>query len=78
MKIDLSQASTAKGIALVSATGFALATGNTELLSAAISAEGVQYGGIIGTAVPLALGAWETFRDEKKDGRLSNPYRSRR
>ncbi|NAW64514.1 hypothetical protein CAG72_04720 [Photobacterium halotolerans] len=78
MKIDLSQASTAKGIALVSATGFALATGNTELLTAAISAEGVQYGGIIGTVVPAALGVWETFRDEKKNGGISDFNRSRR
>ena len=61
--IDLDQPSTKKGVALVGA-GIALAAGHPELLTASVTAEGVQYGGIVGTAVPVLLGLWETFRKE--------------
>jgi len=61
--LDLSQASTKKGLALV-ASGVALAMGHPELLTAAITNTGVHYGGLIGTAFPVALGLWETLRDE--------------
>ncbi len=44
--------------------GIALAAGRSEQLTASVTAEGVQYGGIVGTAVPLLLGLWETFRRE--------------
>ena len=61
LNIDLDQPSTKKGLALLGA-GVALATGHPELITASITAEGVQYGG--GTAIPVAMGLWETFRDE--------------
>lgn len=61
--IDLDQPSTKKGVALVGA-GIALAAGHPELLTASVTADGVHYGGIIGTAVPVLLGLWETFRKE--------------
>lgn len=61
--IDLDQPSTKKGLALIGA-GAALAAGHPELITASVTAEGVQYGGLIGTALPLVLGLWETFRKE--------------
>ncbi|EPF7978814.1 hypothetical protein ACSVUT_004615 [Vibrio harveyi] len=63
MKIDLKQPSTKKGIALLGA-GIALATGHPELLTASVTPEGVQVGGLIGVAAPMLLGLWETIRDE--------------
>nr|AKN36572.1 hypothetical protein [Vibrio tasmaniensis] len=63
--IDLEQPSTKKGIALVGA-GVALAAGHPELLTATVTDAGVQYGGLIGTVVPLAMGLWEAFRNEFK------------
>lgn len=63
--IDLDQPSTKKGIALLGA-GVALATGHPELLTASVTAEGVQYGGIIGTTLPILLGTWEMIRNEFK------------
>ncbi|MGI2788866.1 hypothetical protein [Vibrio fluvialis] len=61
--IDLDQPSTKKGLALIGA-GAALAVGHPELITASVTAEGVQYGGLIGTALPVVLGLWETFRKE--------------
>jgi hypothetical protein len=63
MKIDLKQASTKKGLALIGA-GVALATGHPELLTACVTAEGMQLGGLIGVVSPLLLGFWEVIRDE--------------
>lgn len=60
---DLDQPSTKKGIALLGA-GVALATGHPELITASITAEGGQYGGIISTTIPVVMGLWETFRNE--------------
>lgn len=65
LNIDLSQPSTQKGLALVGA-GVALAAGHPELLTATVTDAGVQYGGLIGTFVPLAVGLWETLRNEFK------------
>ncbi|EKO3870540.1 hypothetical protein P0E20_004547 [Vibrio harveyi] len=65
MKIDLKQLSTKKGLALVGA-GIALTAGHPELLTASVSETGVQYGGLLGTLVPLAIGLWETLRNENK------------
>ncbi|WP_172571305.1 hypothetical protein [Vibrio fluvialis] len=61
--IDLDQPSTKKGLALIGA-GAALAAGHPELITASVTVEGVQYGGLIGTALPVVLGLWETFRKE--------------
>lgn len=63
--INLDEPSTKKGLALVGA-GAALVAGHPELLTASVTAEGVQYGGIIGATVPFALGLWETIRKEFK------------
>ena len=65
MKIDLNQPSTKKGLALIGA-GVALATGHPELLTASVTSEGVQMGGVIGVVAPLLLGLWEAIRDEFK------------
>ncbi|MDN4693369.1 hypothetical protein QYZ44_12000 [Vibrio parahaemolyticus] len=46
--------------------GIALATGHPELLTASVTPEGVQMGGLIGVAAPMLLGLWETIRDEFK------------
>ncbi|ELS8947695.1 hypothetical protein R6G67_001842 [Vibrio fluvialis] len=61
--IDLNQPSTKKGLALIGA-GAALAAGHPELITASVTADGIQYGGLIGTALPVLLGLWETFRKE--------------
>ncbi|ARC94920.1 hypothetical protein B6A42_25990 (plasmid) [Vibrio coralliilyticus] len=61
--ININEPSTKKGIALIG-SGAALAMGHPELLTASITESGVQYGGLIGTAVPVALGIWETIRKE--------------
>ncbi len=61
--IDLTQPSTKKGVALIGA-GIALAAGHPEIITASVTTEGVEYGGIVGTAVPVLLGLWETFRKE--------------
>lgn len=63
--IDLDQPSTKKGLALVGA-GAALVSGHPELITASITAEGVQYGGIIGASAPIVFGLWETLRNEFK------------
>ena len=63
LSIDLEQPSTKKGLALVSA-GVALAIGHPELITASVTPEGVEYGGIVGTALPIALGLGETIRKE--------------
>lgn len=59
----LKQPSTKKGIALLGA-GAALAVGHPELLTASINGDGVQWGGIVGAAVPVLVGLWETVRNE--------------
>ncbi|ANW25820.1 hypothetical protein BA953_16620 [Vibrio coralliilyticus] len=61
--INIDEPSTKKGIALIG-SGAALAMGHPELLHASITESGVQHGGLIGTAVPVALGIWETIRKE--------------
>ncbi|SHO54483.1 hypothetical protein [Vibrio quintilis] len=65
LSIDISQPSTQKGLALLGA-GAALAMGHPDLLTASVTDSGVQYGGIIGTTVPVLLGLWETLRNEFK------------
>jgi hypothetical protein len=63
MKIDLKQASTKKGLALIGA-GVALATGHPELLTAEFTSDGIQVGGLLGIAMPVLIGVLETFRRE--------------
>jgi hypothetical protein len=60
------QPSTKKGLALVGA-GLALAAGHPELISASVTPEGVQYGGIVGASVPFLIGTYEMLRNEFKD-----------
>lgn len=66
LKQWFNQPSTKKGLALVGA-GAALAVGHPELITASVTPEGVQYGGLIGTAAPILLGIWEMLRDEFND-----------
>lgn len=61
----IKQPSTKKGLALLGA-GAALAMGHPELLTASVTDTGVQYGGLIGTAIPVLLGLWEVVRKEFK------------
>ena len=65
LNIDLEQPSTKKGIALVGA-GAAAIVGHPEIITATVNDTGVQFGGLLGTLVPIALGLWETLRDEVK------------
>ena len=59
------QPSTKKGLALLGA-GAALVAGHPELITASVSADGVQFGGIIGASAPIVFGLWETLRNEFK------------
>ncbi|MGX1923937.1 hypothetical protein ACUALS_01705 [Vibrio sp. NH-7] len=61
----IKQPSTYKGAALIAA-GVAAASGRPELLTVSVSESGASYGGLIGTLVPMALGLWETLRNESK------------
>ena len=63
--IDLDQPSTKKGLALLGA-GAALVAGHPELITASVSADGIQFGGIIGASAPIVFGLWETLRNEFK------------
>ena len=65
LKSIIKQPSTYKGAALIAA-GLATAVGKPELLTATLSESDVSYGGLIGTLVPVALGLWETLRNEFK------------
>ncbi|MEZ8246369.1 hypothetical protein [Vibrio splendidus] len=65
LSIDIGLSSTKKGLALLGA-GAALVAGHPELLTASVSETGVQYGGLLGTLVPLAIGLWETLRNESE------------
>lgn len=61
----MNEPSTKKGLALLGA-GAALALGHPELITASVTDAGVQYGGLIGTAIPVLLGLWEVVRKEFK------------
>ncbi|MGF1747716.1 hypothetical protein [Vibrio cionasavignyae] len=63
--IDFSQPSTQKGLVLLGSAA-ALFTGRPELLTASVTPDGIQAGGIIGAAAPVVIGLWETIRNEFK------------
>ncbi len=65
LSIDIGLSSTKKGLALLGA-GAALVAGHPELITASVSADGVQFGGIIGASAPIVFGLWETLRNEFK------------
>ncbi|SEF98416.1 hypothetical protein [Vibrio hangzhouensis] len=65
MKIDFTQPSTKKGLVLIGAAT-AMMAGRPELLTATVTEQGVQAGGLIGTTVPVVLGLWEVLRNEFK------------
>ena len=65
LSIDIGWSSTKKGLALLGA-GAALVAGHPELITASVSADGVQFGGIIGASAPIVFGLWETLRNEFK------------
>ncbi|WP_281251971.1 hypothetical protein [Vibrio salilacus] len=43
-----------------------MASKHPELITASVSADGVQFGGIIGVSAPIVFGLWETLRNEFK------------
>ncbi|MFA0088254.1 hypothetical protein AB4405_21435 [Vibrio sp. 10N.261.51.F12] len=63
--MDFSQPSTQKGLVLLGSAA-ALFAGRPELLTATVTQDGVQAGGIIGAAAPVVIGLWETIRNEFK------------
>ncbi|MEZ8060886.1 hypothetical protein [Vibrio splendidus] len=65
LSIDIGLSSTKKGLALLGA-GAALVAGHPELVTASVSADGVQFGGIIGVSALIVFGLWETLRNEFK------------
>lgn len=56
--IDIGLSSAKKGLALLGA-GAVLISGHQELITASVSADGVQFGGIIGASAPIVFGLWE-------------------
>ncbi|MGF1748242.1 hypothetical protein [Vibrio cionasavignyae] len=65
MNIDLNQPSTKKGIVLLGAAA-AMLSGHPELLTASVTPDGIQAGGILGATVPIFMGLWEVIRNEFK------------
>lgn len=69
MKKLLKQASTWRGLALLAGSAASI-FGYGDLFSASVTSEGVQMGGAVGSALafgaPLAIGLYETVRDEVK------------
>ncbi len=65
LSIDIGLSSTKKGLALLGA-GAVLISGHPELITASVSADGVQFGGIIGASASIVFGLWETLRNEFK------------
>ena len=65
LSIDIGLSSTKKGLALIGA-GAALVASHPDLITASVSADGVQFGGIIGASAPIVFGLWETLRNEFK------------
>ena len=65
LKKQWEQPSTKKGIGLIAA-GATLAIGHPQLITASVTEAGIQWGGVIGTTVPMLIGAWETVRNEWK------------
>ncbi|EAQ52144.1 hypothetical protein MED222_17493 [Vibrio sp. MED222] len=63
--IDIGLSSAKKGLVL-SGAGAVLAAGHPEVITASVSADGVQFGGIIGASAPIVFGLWETLRNEFK------------
>ncbi|PMN06240.1 hypothetical protein BCT41_06955 [Vibrio splendidus] len=57
--------STKKGLALLGARA-ALVAGHPELVTASVSADDAQFGGIIGASAPIVFGLWEPLRNEFK------------
>ncbi|PTO51335.1 hypothetical protein CWN94_21900 [Vibrio splendidus] len=57
--------STKKGLALLGA-GAALVAGHSEHITASVSVDDAQFGGIIGASAPIVFGLWETLRNEFK------------
>ncbi|MEZ9745342.1 hypothetical protein AB4320_11725 [Vibrio splendidus] len=55
--------STKKGLALLGA-GAVLVVGHPELITVSVSADCVQFGGIIGVSAPIVFGLWETLCNE--------------
>ncbi|MEZ8652102.1 hypothetical protein [Vibrio splendidus] len=43
-----------------------MVAGHPELITASVSTDGVQFGGIIGASAPIVFGLWETLRNEFK------------
>lgn len=65
LSIDIGLSSTKKGLALLGA-GAALVVGHPELVTASVSADCVQFGGIISASAPIVFGLWEPLRNEFK------------
>lgn len=65
--MKFNQSSTWRGLALIGST-IAAVTGYGHFFSADITQTGVQFGGVIGLAVPAVIGIYDAIRDEFKSG----------
>ena len=63
--IDIGLSSAKKGLVLLG-VGAVLVSGHPELITASVSADGIQFGGIIGVSAPIVFGLWEILRNEFK------------
>lgn len=59
------QSSTWRGLALIGSS-VAAVLGYGHLFSAEITAQGLNFGGVVGAAVPVAVGIYDALRDEFK------------
>lgn len=64
---NFTQSSTYRGLALI-ASSVAFVMGYGHIFSAELTTTGVQFGGVVGTLIPAAIGAYDVVRDEFKRG----------
>ncbi len=63
--IKFNQSSTWRGFALILSV-VAAVTGHADLFNATLGSSGLEFGGVIGVAIPAIIGVYETLRDELK------------
>ncbi|KKA43934.1 hypothetical protein WN56_15560 [Salinivibrio sp. KP-1] len=64
----MSQGSTWRGLALLGSAAAGV-LGYGDLVSVSVANDGLQFGGVLGVAVPTLIGAYEVARNEYKNAK---------
>ncbi|WP_231637469.1 hypothetical protein [Salinivibrio sp. KP-1] len=64
----ISQGSTWRGLALLGSAAAGV-LGYGDLVSVSVANDGLQFGGVLGVAVPTLIGAYEVARNEYKNAK---------